>query len=282
MSKVSYIASGDRIYITSRILSLIKTDIVSRIKNCQRVLIKPFIYSSDDQLRSTHADALEALLEFISPHVSTQITIAAGTEQGDTLDAFNRLNYFKLQDIYDFAIVDLNNEKYVDYKLQSRSVLLPEAYLNSDYIISLTPPILAKDNFFACSIANIIERILFPGHIKSNKLLGKLSFSRKSDKSYDLRLFEENFISSVLDKLHLALSIIDAYSFSSAVNHGSKLSNPHWACASTDFIANDYFAMGQLGQNNAENDYLSRLIELLNQEAIVVGDSWQQHRAEFQ
>lgn len=278
MSKLSFIASGDRKYIVSRVLSLIKSDIVSRLKDADRVVIKPYIYSPDDQLSSAHADALESILEFISPHISKQVVIASGAMVGDTMEAFKKYNYFKLQDLYDFAIVDLNNDELIDNKLSSQTIRIPKTLMESDCIISLSPPRTDEQAIFSGSIANFIDTIAKNSQKSSTlNLVKKFAFPKNSSFRATPEFYKAEIVKEIFELFPVSFSVIDGYSFRKKSDSSSHLNAAHWASASLDTVSNDCLACQLLGIEIAHVDYLHLMApekELENN--IVVGDDWRQ------
>lgn len=276
MSKLSFISSGDRKYVISRTLSLIKSDVVTAIKDRQRVVIKPYCYYSSDQLSSTHVDALEAVLEFIAPYVSKQIVLAEGTTVGKTLDAFRNYDYFKLQDIYDFAIVDLNDdaEERIDFD-NGFSLKVPETLLNADFIISLTPPRYDNRLLFAGAAVNILEPVFSLNNSIGKKLVQKFSIKKPSQPKAEF--FDSVESKQIFSKLQIGLSVIDAYSIKKGVT-SSHLNAPHWGASSTDYVSNDCLASQLLGVPIDKVDYLNALSESIPLDSnVVVGDDWRNH-----
>jgi len=145
MAKISFIQSNNRKYNISRALSLIKSEVISGIKNAKYVVIKPNRIVTDYQLATTHVEALDALLEYIYPYVKNQIVLAEGTGIGETVDAFKNYGYFSIQEKYGFAFTDLNKDEFETVELFDRNnkkwpAQVSKTILNSDYLISITPP----------------------------------------------------------------------------------------------------------------------------------------------
>lgn len=277
MSKISFISSGDRKYIISRTLSLIKSDIISDIKDKKQIVVKPYCYYSSDQLSSTYADAIEATLDFIAPHVKSQIILAEGTVIGKTLDAFQNYDYFKLQEIYDFAVVDLNDDELIPVTLtDGNEIKVPATLANSDYIISVAPPRYDMRMTFAGAIVNLLEPIFQLNFSPAKKLVNKLGLRKRYTRPTQ-EFFSPNEIFELIHRLNLNLSVIDAYSIKKGVS-SMHLNTPHWASSSTDFLANDTLACQLLG---VPVDKVGYLLELANESDsnnnIVVGDDWRHH-----
>ena len=277
MSKLSFIAASDRKYVISRTMSLIKSDIVSTLKDKKNVIVKPYCFYSSDQLSSTHVDALEAVLDFISPYITTQINLAEGTSVGRTLESFRNYDYFKLQDIYDFAVVDLNDEPLCPLQLESgEEIKVPEAYLKADAIVSVCPPRYDQRMLFAGTIINVLEPLYRYNSAFTKKLVNRFSI-RKEPENLSKEFFEATEICSLFKKLPVVLSVIDAYSIKKGVT-SSHLNTPHWASASIDAVSCDCLACQLLGVELSKVGYLDQAISTEDLEQnIVVGDDWRNH-----
>lgn len=278
MSKLSFISASDRKYVISRALALIKSDVISSLKDKSNVVVKPYCYYSSDQLSSTHVEALDAVLEFIAPHIKTQIVLAEATTIGKTLDAFKNYDYFSLQELYDFAVVDLNDDEVENITLANGSVIkIPSTLYNADAIISVCPPRYDQRMLFAGALVNILEPIY-----KLNSSGGAIKFVRKlslkkETESNQGEFFSSSEIKDVIKSLPLSLAVIDAYSIKKGVS-SSHLNIPHWASSSTDAISNDCLACQLLGIDISKIEYLNSLISMDELEQnIVVGDDWRNH-----
>lgn len=284
MSKISFIHSADRYYNVSRSLSLIKSEIVGKLKNAKSVVVKVSCPLPDYQLISSHVDALAATLDFITPHSRNQVILGAGTERGKTLDAMLNYHYFDIQDKYGFSITDLNNDEMVDLGISDSEasttrVLIPRTLHDSDCIISLCPPKSDNNLIFDGSITNITS-VSLPVSLNSltHRLIQKIKYPSKSDNSMAIN-YKKNSkrLSLLYKKLNVALSIIDGFStvqFKSSINSSQMIAS-HWAIASTSPFCADTLSCQLIGIDPENIAYLSILDEGIDQKDIfVTGDDW--------
>lgn len=109
-ARVSLVKGNDRREIVYQSLKMIEDEVLGSIGN-KKILIKPNIVLSDCPLCVTHADAVRAVLDFLSPHYKEQIIIGeSGVEK--TMDGFKNNGYFKLEKEYNVKVVDLNQDTY--------------------------------------------------------------------------------------------------------------------------------------------------------------------------
>lgn len=278
MAKVSFISSDDRFYNTSRALSLIKTEITGKIKNARNVVIKTNCYCQNYQLSATHVDALDALLDFISPHVKNQMILTEGTAEGDTLQAFANYNYFSIQEKYDLAFVDLRKDKKEMIKTDNGPIFVPSTLVNSDYLISITPPKThGFINYFG-AIANTISSHNDPSAQNRNLFGSKVRIVKEKIINENKintanRLFFNNF-----KLLEPSLSVIDGYSAMQAdgPGNGGTLAATHWAITSTSLLESDLLSMKLLGFDEKDVTYIELAKDFLEykEESLIVGDEW--------
>ena len=93
-------------------LDLVRGDIAAKIAD--QVLLKPNFLSSENQLASTHADAIRGTIDFLlsTPAPPRQIIIAEGANEKYSGQSFDNFGYRALHDEYDIPIrlVDLHQE----------------------------------------------------------------------------------------------------------------------------------------------------------------------------
>lgn len=285
MAKISFISSDDRAYNVSRCLSLIKSEITGRIQKSNNIVIKVNCFSENYQLSATQVDALSALLEFISPHVKTQIVLAEATKEGDTLKSFQNYGYFNIQEKFDLAFVDLSKDDFEDLVIKDDHnhdcvIKIPVTLLHSDYIISITPPKTHSHLNYFGALANLVPSKQDPAESITRKERGKylLPFRKKSIKSETDKYI--NLLHNIYANLSVSLSIIDGYAVMQGDGPGTKgsLSAEHWAIASTNFTQADILSCRLLGINPQNIEYLSSNVqEDSDLNNIIVGDEWKKH-----
>jgi len=159
-ARVSLVKGDNRYKIVYRSLELIKDEIYSSIGN-KKVLIKPNIVLGDCASCVTHVDAIRAVLDFIAPHVKSQI-LSAESSVHNTMTGFRYNNYLRLEKEYNARIFDLNTDTY-----QTRYVLgldnkpsrirIINTLLDPDlYVISVARMKTHNYVFVTLSIKNVI------------------------------------------------------------------------------------------------------------------------------
>lgn len=288
MSKIAFIKSDDRSYNIERCLSLIKSDITSRLKNVKKVVIKPNCVTDDRQLAASHVQALDALLRFISPYVSSQISLAEGTAIGNTLTAFKNYGYLNLQEKYDLTIIDLNYDQYAEIELVAKNgkpfrARFAKTLLESDYLISISPPKTHDTVIYTGAIKNVaVGGLLRPNQslihrlsskflrLKNNKNAIHQGFTKTNENIY--RLFRN---------IPLRLAILDAYE--TMEGNGpvdGDMVPAHYAMASADPLAADWLACQLMGIDVSQVGYL-QLLGANRIDHLIVGDYWQHYIRPF-
>ncbi len=292
MKKISYIKSDDRKYNIERCLSLIKSEITSGLKNARSIVIKPNCVSSKVKLAATHVDALEALLEFIYPHIKGQITLAEGTGLGDTIEAFKNFGYLKLQDKYGFSLCDLNTDDYEEIELEDNisgkwKAKIAKTLLQSDYLISISPPKTHNCVVYTGAIKNVAigslirEDASFASKIlqKTSQLFGKKNYKEEVHK-YPEKLSKN--IDLIYDKIPLKLAILDG--FEAMEGNGpvnGDIVPAHFALASSDPPAADWLALKLMGIDIKKVEYIDSLVGNDDANYFIVGDDWQKNITPF-
>lgn len=110
-ARVGLAAEGDRRRNVYHALDLVRADVTPRIK--AQVMLKPNFLSSDNQLASSHADAMRGALDFLMsvPNPPQEVLIAEGGNGGAEV-AWETFGYYALADEYpiDIKLVDLHEE----------------------------------------------------------------------------------------------------------------------------------------------------------------------------
>ena len=111
-SRVGLVKGADRRSNVYGSMELVRADIEAKVR--EQVLLKPNFLSSENQLASTHADAMRGAIDFLLsvPRPPDEIVIAEGGNEEYSGEAFDNFGYRTLPDEYDIPIrlVDLNEE----------------------------------------------------------------------------------------------------------------------------------------------------------------------------
>lgn len=285
MSKISFIKSDDRKYNIERSLSLIKSEVMAGLKNAKNVVVKPSCVSDNVRLAATNVEALDAVMNFIYPYVQGQITLAEGVGIGETMKAFKNFEYLNLQEKYNYAIVDLNSDDYEEIELLDKNgrpwkAQVAKTVLNSDYLISVSPPKTHNEVVFTGSIKNVsVGSLIRSNQDFSSKLISKFGINRnnKSMVHQGCHFTNEN-IKRLFKKIPLKLAVLDGYEIMEGNGpiYGDMVP-AHFAVASSDPLAADWLACQVMGIDIKDVGYLSMLDQSDENptDYFVIGDPWQ-------
>ena len=109
-SKVALTNGDNRTDNVFRALKSLEKEIAQSIGN-RRVVIKPNNVSPNNQLASSHADALTGILEFLKSIGKLDNAIIAESAMASTMQSFENFGYTKLAEKYKIKLVDLDQEK---------------------------------------------------------------------------------------------------------------------------------------------------------------------------
>jgi uncharacterized protein (DUF362 family) len=284
MSKISFIKSDDRKYNIERCLSLIKSEIIAGLKDAKKIVIKPNCVTDNVKLSATNAEALDAVLGFISPYVKNQIIVAEGSGEGNTMKAFKNFGYFKIQDKYDFAVIDLNTDDFKEIEAKGPNnkklkLKIAKTLLESDYLISISPP----KTHNAVVYTGAVKNAAIGGLVRPYLPLNSFSFARKFGIAINYKSMIHqgynainHYIASLFKQIPLNLAIIDG--FAAMEGNGpinGDLVPAHFAVASSDPVAADWLACQLMEIETGDVGYLN-LLGAGYEDYYVIGDSWQE------
>lgn len=105
---------GSRRELVRRAVEGLGDEFIERIKAANTILIKPNLIDPENQLASTHVDAVRAVIEVIQEHSPAKIYVGDAAYFG-TKAAFRNLGYEQLLKEYlKVELVDLNDDAFVD------------------------------------------------------------------------------------------------------------------------------------------------------------------------
>jgi uncharacterized protein (DUF362 family) len=110
-SKVALTNGDNRTDNIFRAMKSLEKEIAQSIGN-RRVVIKPNNVSPNNQLASSHAGALEGILEFLKSIGKLENAIIAESAMSNTMQGFENFGYTKLADKYKIKLVDLDTEAF--------------------------------------------------------------------------------------------------------------------------------------------------------------------------
>ena len=127
-----------------KVLNLIRRHILNSISKARNILVKPNFVSTRVELSATPVEAVEALLDFITPiNSEARIIIGEGSTLGSFENGLKNYGYLKLKDKFDIEFVDLNEDSYRYLKIYNsrleKTIEIPvsKTVLDSDYRISI-------------------------------------------------------------------------------------------------------------------------------------------------
>jgi uncharacterized protein (DUF362 family) len=127
-------------------LAAIEDQITPALKTKKRVVIKPNIVSTSNQLASTHADALHGILDFLEPRFKGPVMIAEASA-GYTTEGFDNFGYSKIAAEHkplSVSLVDLNEEG----RYETHAILDGDLHLAP---VRLAARLLDPEAFIICS-----------------------------------------------------------------------------------------------------------------------------------
>jgi len=284
VSDVALVKGDERRQNILKALELIK----DQISFGERIVVKPNMVSITKPLSGTHAEALDAVLEFIRQHTAREIVVAEGSAYADSMKGFEMYGLAEVARRYGARLVDLNRDQWVEVKvvdrdLQPLNLRFARTVADSDCRISLTPMKTHDAVIVTLSLKNMVMgSLISQGVANLDKLSHRLShwvrprdalYPRgmgwvvkhilRSDKvtmhqtyptlNYNLFLIARTY------PVHLA--ILDG--FTAMEGPGPTQGKPvdlRLAVASTDFVAADSIATRIMGFDPMEVGYLHHAI----------------------
>lgn len=239
----------------------IDPEIQAGLKRKKYVLIKPNNVSTEKQLASTHADALNGILDYLAPRFRGPVMIAESSA-GDTLEGYSNFGYRSLETewrSHQLSLVDLNREaKYevqslIDFDLHIVPVRLAARLFDPDaYIICCA---VLKTHNAAVSSLSVKNMVLgAPLHNAPND--GHWSDKRKYH--VGVRQMQYNMLLTAQKmRPFWGATVIDG--FEGMEGNGPTSGTPvpsRLAIASTDYIAADRVGLETIGVDSTWPGYL--------------------------
>lgn len=249
MSKVSLIKGDHRSQNILKALRELGDNLVNQLRSKKRVVIQPNLTSAEKQLVSTHVDALEAVVSFVSKYTDSKITIAGAAVIGKTEEAFKNFNYYRLRKKYNVSFANLHQRKCDQVEIYSRDLeptqtKIPQIIKESDFLISLAG--LRTDNsvIAAMGIKNIISCLV------------DRPLNHQGYKAVNLS------IAKLMEEIPINLSVIDAfYGVEGASPAFGDIVEMNLALAGLDFVSVDTIGATLMGINPYTIGYLSHCKE---------------------
>ena len=164
-SAVSLIRGDDRRQNAYDALCAIDRQLIPALKRKKYVVIKPNIVSTDNQLASTHPDALRGILDYLSERFHGPVVIAESSA-GETMKGFENFGYPQVASEYrklNVSLLDLNAEgtyetaSILDADLHQKNVRLAARLLDPQAFILCTPMLKTHNTVVATlSVKNMV------------------------------------------------------------------------------------------------------------------------------
>lgn len=242
-------------------LTSIDAEVKAGLARKKYVVIKPNNVSTEKQLASTHADALNGILDYLAPRFRGPVMIAESSA-GDTLEGYHNLGYTQLEKEWrsqPLSLVDLNREaKYethalIDYDLHITSVRLAARLFDPDaYVICCA--VLKTHNAAVASLSVKNMTLGAPLHSAPND--GHWSDKRKYH--VGVRQMQYNMLLTAQKmRPFWGATVIDGYE--GMEGNGPTSGTPvdsRLAIASTDYIAADRVGLEAMGIDSRWPGYL--------------------------
>ena len=261
-STVSLIQGEDRRKNVYQALVAIDDQIRPRLRQKKYVLLKANCVAVNNQLGSTHADALRGILDYLAPRFKGPIVIADSSKDC-TWDAYENFHYNRVVDEYrsqKVSLVDLNDEeKSVAHEIINRDLHLTP--------VRLAGRLFDPDAFILGSaILKAHDNVVVTLSVKNLAMAAPLHQSRKETKTWHdkykyhagYRQIQMN-VALTAKRLHpfWGATVIDG--FEGMEGEGPLRGTPvasRVAIASTDFVAADRVGVEAMGVDPKWPGYL--------------------------
>jgi uncharacterized protein (DUF362 family) len=244
--------AGRRQNVTEALIA-IEDQIMPVLKTKKHVVIKPNIVSTNNQLASTHPDALHGILDFLGPRFKGPIIIAESSA-GYTTEGFDHFGYDKIAPEHkplQVSTLDLNEEG----KYQLHSILDGDLHLVP---VRLAARLLDPDAYVICSaILKTHNTVVATLSLKNMCLGAPLHSARSETKGWnDKRLYHggvrQTHVGIAMTAQRLqpcwGATVLDGWEGMEGNGPGSgSLVPSKIAIASTDYVAADRVGIEVMG-----------------------------------
>jgi uncharacterized protein (DUF362 family) len=148
----------------------------------RRVLIKPNFVSLDNQIAATHVDAVRALVAHVRKRFQGEVWLIEGGAGHARLQGFRNFGYEQLAREFSVTLQEIGEAGAVcqdafDHNWQPIQVMADNRMVNSEFLISITPPKFHDTVIFTASLKNVIMGSLLIEHLNAYRK-GRRSFRR--------------------------------------------------------------------------------------------------------
>jgi len=243
-------------------LVAIEDQILPKLKTKKRVVIKPNIVNTGNQLASTHVDALHGILDFLAPRFDGPVAIAEASA-GFTTEGYDHFRYAEVIPEHkplQVGLVDLNEEG----KYETHVILDGDLHAAT---VRLAARLLDPDAFVICSaILKTHNTVVATLSIKNMALGAPLHSPRGESRRWnDKRVFHGGVRQTHVDILLTAqrlqpcwgATVIDGFQGmeGNGPNDGTPVAS-RIAIASADYVAADRVGVEAMGIDPSWVGYL--------------------------
>jgi uncharacterized protein (DUF362 family) len=229
----------------------------------RRVVIKPNLVSTENQLAATHADSLIAILEFLKSIGKLDNAIIAESSAGNTERGFENFGYVPLAEKYKVKLVNLDRERFQTIMAFNEGDARPRAVRVSTILAN------QADNFIisACmlkthnlAVATMsIKNIVLGAPVKLPSPGGRGGSDKPILHGGGAHGININ-LAMLAPLLHPSLSVIDGFQGMEGDGPMSGTAVDHRVCVvSRDYVAADTVGATLMGIDPADIGYLSYL-----------------------
>lgn len=254
-SVVSVVNGASRRKNIEESLIAIEDQVLPVLKTKKHVVIKPNIVSTNNQLASTHVDALHGILDFLAPRFKGPVFIAESSA-GYTTEGFEHFGYRSLASEHkpmNVGLIDLNEEG----KYRMSSIMNGDLHLVP---VRLAARLLDPDAYIiCCAILKTHNTVVATLSLKNMALGAPLHSARKESQRWnDKRLYHGGVRQTHMDitmtaqtlKPFWGTAVLDGWEGMEGNGPGSGTLVPsRVAIASTDFVAADRIGIEVMGIN---------------------------------
>ncbi|MBI4580244.1 MAG: DUF362 domain-containing protein [Planctomycetes bacterium] len=263
-SQAALLAGDSRADNVFRALKLIEPQVRQAIARKKRVLIKPNVVVTNNQLSATHVECLEGILEFLNPIVKDEIVIGDSSAGGQVTAGYDNYKYHSLANRYRVRFIDLDEmpteTRYVvDHRYLPQPVRLAQPVIDPEtFIISAAVP--KTHDRAVCTLS--LKNVVVGAAIKDKGFRWGAKGTGSNDKVLihggpENQAIHYNLF-NMAKMLRPDLSVLDGYQgmerngpvAGTAVDH-------RIAIASTDFLAADRIGVELMGFDFAQVGYLT-------------------------
>lgn len=243
-------------------LLAIEEQILPALKSKKHVVIKPNIVSADNQLASTHVDALHGILDFLGPRFRGPVVIAESSA-GDTTEGYDNFRYREVVSEHkplEVSLVDLNEEG----RYETHTILNGDLHAVP---VRLAARLLDPDAFIICAaVLKTHNTVIATLSVKNMALGAPLHSGRREGRRWnDKRLYHGGVRQTHVDIMLTAqrlqpywgVAVIDGYEGMEGDGPTNGMLVPsRLAIASTDYLAADRVGIAAMGIDPSWVGYL--------------------------